>query len=350
VYLGGAGATQAEVDWAPPPEPTHLLMTGGAVEGLGARIIGRLTTGERPAPGDVSTDIEKLISLLAASLSKKHNELAETLRGYYMEELRSGILRTRLEEEQGLAEGLLELHKEDSMQAVEQLSGIITTNHDGLLQWAMDRVHGGVDIGIDFVSDDLRKSAGSAPLLLQLHGSFTWSFGAPLRIHQLSRGSVDQSRTVWIPPTTAKESKVFPFNLLAGRAYDLLARHCDVLRVVGSSLSQNDWNLLSILYHAQRHRAEATGRTFAIQLIVGRQACERILESCSFLDNLVPIGFLTEGSFDVFKEPPPEATSNEPQNPLAYWLTEKIDHHSRAAHLGKSGLPPHLSRLAGVSP
>jgi hypothetical protein len=218
---------------------------------------------------------------------------------------------------------------------VETLSGIITTNHDGLLQVASQSVFGKIDLGFKFASTDFSASdSNSVSPILQLHGSFTWRFGIPIKVSKFREDSRNIN-TVWIPPTILKESKSYPFNKLSGLAYEMLAKHCDVLRVIGASLRQNDWNILSLIFSAQRHREATNGTAFVIELIMPHKYGEGIKKECGYLKRLTSIGYLTEGRFDEYKETYDRNEEIQPDsdlaNPFAYWLSEKqLFHESRS--------------------
>ncbi len=228
-------------------------------------------------------DIEKLISLLATSCVKRYDNLAETIRKLYFEDICTSLADAKVLLNPQLAIGLLTMHYDDQFKQQETLSGIITTNHDGLLQLAAQTVRTAVNLGIPFSSKDLiLDTTGDAPIL-QLHGSFTWLFGLPLRVSLLSKMSSYSARTVWIPPTILKESKSYPFNKLSGLAYEILTKRCDVLRVVGSALTQNDWNVISLIFNAQRHKELTNGSPFRVELIMPHRAGTEIAKDCCIL-------------------------------------------------------------------
>lgn len=249
------------------------------------------------------------------------------MRANYFSVLRERLSAAKVLNNPGLAIRLLQLHANRKFQEeVETLSGIITTNHDGLLQVASQIVSKAVNLGFRFSSEDfVQANSESVPPILQLHGSFTWRFGVPIKVGRLRRTS-KYDDTVWIPPTILKEAKNYPFNKLSGHAYDLLTRHCDVLRVVGASLTQNDWNVLSLIFNAQQHRESTNKRAFLIQLIMPHEDGEKIEKSCGYLKGLIPIGYLTEGRFAHYIDTEIAAESDE-ANPFAYWLNEKTDYH-----------------------
>ena len=344
VYLWGAGATQAEAHRL--GAPISLLMSDDnhLGEGIATRIIQR--TGPRAASAfgsGESVDIEKLISLLAASGIDEHTQLAEKFRENYFNVLRASLMTAQVRDNPQLAIRLLKIHRDQKFQEeVETLSGIITTNHDGLLQTASEKVFRAVNLWFRFASKDFTQATAVAPPpILQLHGSFTWRFGIPIEIGKLLRTS-KYADTVWIPPTILKESKNYPFNKLSGLAYELLTKQCDVLRVVGASLTQNDWNILSLIFNAQRHRESERGTAFPIELIMPHEHGEKIKKECGYLKNMIPIGYLTDGQFREFKIKYDSGEEIEPDsdlaNPFAYWLNEKKEYHKSQNELSSFGV------------
>jgi hypothetical protein len=316
---------------------------------VATRILGRLPNRWRSSfASDQGTDIEKLISLLAAANVDKYHKLADKIRRLYYEDICLNLSAAKILANPALALGLLALHADGQYQSQEVLKGIITTNHDGLLQLAAQTIQAGVNLGIPFRSDTLTQHANGAAPILHVHGSFTWTFGLPVEVALLSDASAYSPDTVWIPPTILKESKSYPFNKLAGLAYELLAKHCDVLRVVGSALTQNDWNVLSMIFNGQRHRELTKGAPFRIELIMPHDAGVAITRECAYLKHLTPIGFLTDGEFATYKDDPGAITS-EMKNPLFYWMKEKIGFHQARGHITVP-LPAPIAKIVGDIP
>ncbi len=339
VYLWGAGATHAEAQYL--GANISLLMADRpdfGEEGIATRILRRvkdkISTSFDSGQG---VDIEKLISLFTASGISKHARFADKMREAYFAELCTSLSRAKVLNNPTLAIELLQMHNDPTFrEEVETLSGMITTNHDGLLQVASQEVFGKVNIGFKFSSTDFSEvRSNSVPSILQLHGSFTWRFGVPIKISKLREAS-KSGDTVWIPPTILKESKNYPFNKLSGLAYEILAKRCDVLRVVGASLTQNDWNVLSLIFNAQRHNESTKSTAFRIELIMPPGAAEYIGKECAYLENMIPPGFLTEGRFADYKDTdiPPES---DMANPLAYWLRQKKEYHRSRSELSVDG-------------
>ena len=89
---------------------------------------------------------------------------------------------------------------------------------------------------------------------------------------------------------------------------------CDILRVIGCSLNQNDWKVISLLFKTQSIRGD---KCFDIELIQGQAAGEDTKKRLGYLRNVKTIAEL-EGSFtDYFDQ--------EPGNPYAEWLRKTID-------------------------
>src|SRR5438876_9007222 len=117
-------------------------------EGLSTRILKRL-----PEPWrkrflvDQGTDIEKLISLLGASGVSEHVKLAERIRRLYFEDICNNLADAKVLLAPQLAIGLLTMHNNEDFKRQETLSGVISTNHDGLLQLASQRVNAALNLG-----------------------------------------------------------------------------------------------------------------------------------------------------------------------------------------------------------
>jgi hypothetical protein len=208
-YLWGAGATHGECQRL--GSAISLLMrdhpdfgegvTTRILRRVGKRVISAFGLGE-------GVDIEKLISLLAASGIEEHIKLAEKMRSNYFVELRSSLAKARMLGDPQLAVDLFMMHRDSTFRnEVEVLTGVITTNHDGLLQLASQRVFGGLNPGFEFESKSFNQPNADVPPILQLHGSFSWRFDMPIRIEKLSQQS-KYADTVWIPPTILKDEEL----------------------------------------------------------------------------------------------------------------------------------------------
>jgi hypothetical protein len=350
VYLFGAGATQAEVSYEGPGNVSVLM---GNIDdfglGISTGVLERLGPEGDAFKADKGVDIEKVISLLAGSGIDDHFKLAEKMRQHYFEEIRDRLVGSMTVERPKLAIALLDMHRNRAFRTkVETLSGILTTNHDGLLQAAFKETFGAVDLGFPFFSKELFPSKDKpVPPLLELHGSFTWKFGTPLNVTMLRKGLDYSPDTSWIPPTVLKESKHYPFNKLTALAYEVLSKHCDVLRVIGSSLTQNDWNILCLIFNAQRHNLERA--PFIIQLIMPQSDGLTIKQGSTYLKNIMPIASIKDGEFGPYQEwdegyPP---AGSDLSNPFFYWLREKINFHQSTKDFGAGLLRGAMAKVAG---
>jgi len=358
VYLLGAGATFAEVKYRNAQPLVNTLMRNIEtpdvfLEGVATRVLRefrRVSSLFDDIGVDQPVDIEKLISLLTASGVESHSKAAEDLRRLYFRDIRRSLRMAKVLRQPKLAIGLLQMHDHPAFKAnVESLSAIVTTNHDGLLQVASQRVLRAVNLGFLFESDDLAYANGSSTVpILQLHGSLTWHFGIPPKVSRLDIHG-HRHDTLWIPPTIQKESKAYPFNKLHALSYEALSERCDVLRVVGSSLTQNDWNILSLLFNAQKHRERDRKRSFRIELIMSQKGGIYVRNSCSFLENALVIGSLSDGrrfgEFKDFAEREPPFDSDF-ANPFLFWLREKLKFHQAQGHFGAEPLASTMKEIA----
>lgn len=338
------------------PGNISVLMTDTPLgEGISTGVLSKLGAQGEPFKADKGTDIEKVISLLTASGIEEHLALAEEMRKHYFAEVCARLVAAIPVKKPSLAIALLEMHSNASFRNNdESLSGVITTNHDGLLQAAFMDVFKAVDVGFPFDSNDIAMpNGGSLPPLLQLHGSFTWGFGIPLAITLLSDTLAYSADASWIPPTVLKESKSYPFNKLIATAYELLTKRCDLLRIVGSSLTQNDWNILSLIFNAQRHNMLLGTEPFPIHLIMPQKDGLAIRDSSTYLKNVLPIASIQDGGnfkpYEKFDTDYP-AVGDDEANPFYYWLKEKIIFHETKKSFGTSPLSAAMSKVAGGVP
>jgi len=359
VYLFGAGATFAEVKYRNASPLVNTLMRnietpdGVYLEGVATRVLrdfGRLSSLFDDISVDQDADIEKLISLLTASGVESHSKAAEDLRRLYFQDIRKSLRSAKILRKPKLAMGLLQMHDHHAFKSdIELLSAIVTTNHDGLLQVASEKVLKAVNLGFRFESNDLTYSNGRSTIpILQLHGSLTWRFAVPPKVFRLDANG-QRHDTMWIPPTIQKESKTYPFNKLHALSYEALSERCDVLRVVGSSLTQNDWNILCLLFNAQKHRERDRKKSFRIELIMSQKGGIYVRDSCSFLENAFVIGSLSDGHFGIFKrrfekDDPP--FDSDWANPFFFWLREKINFHKKQGHFGAEPLTSTMKEVA----
>ena len=158
----------------------------------------------------------------------------------------------------------------------EKLSGILTLNYDDYIEAAITSVYDiadSVDFGIAFHQ---RRSTRRITLL-KLHGSFNWKDCWPVQL--IADG--DSAEPLWIPPGIQKAKGGYPFNVLWGRAREML--QCDLLRVVGCRLSPNDWDLLSLLF-TTRHASDLDALPYVVEVIDSPGRAEELKRRYPFLD------------------------------------------------------------------
>jgi len=331
-YIIGAGATQAEVSYI--GKMINLLMKDKEALGPGiSTAVLSAATDRRKRIGKLldsqeNTDIEKLITLLAATGAKTNIQDAETLRECYYLEVTDRLKRADVMYSPKLAIGLLQMHKNSKFSGIENLLGIISLNHDNLFQEASQSVFQGINLGFEFASDDFIYQPG-LPIIIQLHGSFSWTRKIPIFVDKLTSDHKYDREMTWIPPSILKETKDYPFNKLTGLGYELLLK-CDILRIIGCSLSQNDWNLISLIFDAQNAQFSVSRTCFKIELIMEIDDTKEL----SLFKNVNPIDKLTDGDFSDYGQP--FASRPHPSaldNAFEFWLKTKINYHVKQGQL-----------------
>jgi len=97
----------------------------------------------------------------------------------------------------------------------------------------------------DFGFEAKRKARKTTPLL-KLHGSFDWIQTVPIQREKLC-DVINKGRAIsWIGPCRSKDIKHYPFNLIWGKARELVAK-ADILRIIGCSMLSSDWHIAQLL-------------------------------------------------------------------------------------------------------
>jgi hypothetical protein len=115
--------------------------------------------------------------------------------------------------------------------------------------------------------------------------------------------------------------------------------------VVGASLTQNDWNVLSLIFNSQRHREITHGAPFLIELIMPLKDAEAIIMNCGYLKRVTSISRLTQGDFSGYSDP--EKWSSDMENPFQYWLTQKMGFHRAKNEFQDADRAGEISRAIG---
>jgi hypothetical protein len=304
VYLFGAGATHAELMSAGSVETeTAQRERGLLMSNVSERVIERARQDQSYLEGvemvsgtSGSLNIELLISLMESSKVEGWADKTERLKTLVREDIES-ILTPEATADFYLHRALLEFHQHAAVTAMEELYGLISLNWDGILDQAFEEFYGAADYC--FPRGDSPPS-GKLPLL-KLHGSFNWD-------RQVIWG---RSRRIEIIPLGANKSYLHsPYSFIWNRALEVLVG-CDVLRVVGCSLSQNDFHLIDLLFKAH----VARGREFEIQIISAESAGEAIQKSYGFFRGAKRLTQIEEPLVPTGAEPP--------ENAFREWLKYK---------------------------
>lgn len=332
VYLLGAGATIAEAQFTGIEQDLSLKSVSEMVIEKAKSHAETKDLLENISKDDI-IDIERYISLLEDMQIQNYVELAAKLRNMFCECMQSNLHPDGELISPVLMMALLQMHEIDEVKEMEELKGVITLNYDNLLDHAFNEVFGSVNYGIscDCTCGTYRVSQESLPLI-KLHGSFNWRRGFPeIIIDEAYSGS--QEEMMWIPPGIEKERGRYPFNMLWGKAYELL--NCDVLRIVGCSLSLNDWGLTSLLFRTQL-RGDPKDR-YIIEIINSHDTGRRIRTENGYLGRVKPLGEL-ENCQDFVEYTPP--------NVFQSWITNKAQSFA-AAGIELVGKGTYLDKLIG---
>ncbi len=296
VYLLGAGATHAELQNI---APVLADKQGLLVSHVSTRVIEKA----RREPGYIkdvamvsgtsgSLNIELLISLIENSKIRGWEQKAHRLKDLVRKDI-EGILTEERTRRFYLHKALFELHKHQAIQEKEELTGLISLNYDNVLDTAYKEYYGRPRYCFSLHTD--QAVASSIPLL-KLHGSFNWK-------NQSIRG---RRRTIEIIPLGSTKNYIHPpYGCIWNQALETLIG-CDTLRVIGCSLSQNDFHLIDLLFKAHLER----GGAFEMEIIASDDIGEQIRSTYGFFPD---IKSLTEIKGILI----PERT---PANPFKAWL------------------------------
>lgn len=282
-YLLGAGASQGAIKYD--GSLRNILL-----ESISEAIVKRIDKDKINQLIEVRNDlvlganIEQLITLYEASGISKHRGIAKGLRVLFRQEIEKTIKELeKTYRDLGksftptLLSCLIDMHSVTGLN--EELVLILTTNYEDLIEKALEQVLGGINYVVKTVRKDGRYHIKEEVIpLLKLHGSFNWRNEFPILI---SRKKAREEDVLWIPPGIVKRKESYPFNLIWGKARELL--DCDILRIIGSSLSTNDWELLSLIYTTQNLRTDKK-LPYLIEVIDFTQKCEELREKYEYFN------------------------------------------------------------------
>ncbi|MEK6780993.1 MAG: hypothetical protein AABY93_04775 [Bacteroidota bacterium] len=285
IYLFGSGATHATINAI---DLTKNLLTSDIRDKIREK---EFSIKDKEIPTDVwnelmdaKVDIEHLISILETNY---HYHSAQIIRKQYHEailnlskEVIANINKPKFKP--NLYSILFDLHKVKKLK--EQVTSIFTLNYEDLLEKSL-KAH--LDIEADYLIASKKSSRLSTKIpVLKLHGSFNWLNIRPILVGNAHK--IKESEALWIPPGVDKKRENYPFNFLWGRAFSFLTE-CDILRVIGCSLSRNDWGLIPMIYTAMR--LTKVKPSFEIEIIDFFDKGKKIKESYPYLNikNIIEI-------------------------------------------------------------
>jgi hypothetical protein len=298
VYLFGAGATHAELQNI---DPDLSDDRGLLVSHVSKRVIEKARRDKKYLK-DVSTvsgtsgslNIELLISLIENSKIPNWEYKTHYLKELVREDI-EGILSAPVTRRFYLHKALLELHTRPAAKRKETLTGLISLNYDNVLDNAYRQQFGPPRYCFSL---DEPYAEGDVPFL-KLHGSFNWK-DLPIR---------GRKRTIEIIPLGSAKNYIHPpYGCIWNQALETLI-DCDTLRVIGCSLSQNDFHLIDLFFKAHLER----GTAFEIEIIARDNVGAGIRLNYGFFRELKT---LTEIRDILVPEP-------DPVNPFKTWLKYK---------------------------
>lgn len=278
VYLMGAGATQGAAKFH--GFQKSLLMDDDLLVEVVECLNKKRVKGIKWAINQLvaGANLERLVSLYEYSGTSKHMKIANALRNAFKTSLEKRIAEIDKEFIPELFVALLDMHRVKKLD--EELVAILTTNYEDLLERSISKIYGEVSylIQIRPIGKTLTSITPPPFPILKMHGSFNWKNDYPISLIK-TRGKSKES--LWIPPGVVKRKEAYPFNILWGKAKEFL--DCDILRVIGSSLSQNDWDLIALIVTAQGMNC-GSNKTLKIEFINSIETKDNIVQSHRYLD------------------------------------------------------------------
>jgi hypothetical protein len=270
VYLFGAGATHAEKMHVCPSHDDELSKDEGLTnEHVSRRVMeemwkNKVETSDfvsryrldekcltRPPGVTKNVDIEFLITLIESNKTKTSEEDSRLVRKYFRRDITNKLNYKGEKITPFLYLALLEWQKSKTNEIV---LGHLTLNYDTLFEDALAGMDYDINRGLS-IGNCSRRTNHEERLLLKLHGSFDWILNGGANKIRIAENYGEEEEPQWIPPGLIKEYVNYPYNLLFGRAREILVE-CDVLRLIGCSLSQNDWGLISLIFGTQKLRSD----------------------------------------------------------------------------------------------
>ena len=284
LYLLGAGASHAEVmntTKENASEKNGILISHVSSRVMARAFLTKKLWSKKPLNTINSKksdfNIELLISLLEAN--RISESVVKELKKFVEDDIQK-ILSANRREKFYLHKALFELHKK--IEEREILLGLISLNYDSVVDEAYLKIF---EQKPSYYRKYEKEDTGIP--ILKLHGSFDWE--------------------IPIMPIGMNKNYLFPpYNFIWSKAYDLLTR-CDILRVIGCSLNQNDLGLVDLLFKIQLNR----DKPIEIQIIDFEPTGEKIKSNYGFHQT-------SKKPIIAF-----EAIMKGTGNPFKIWLKEK---------------------------
>jgi len=323
VYLFGAGATQAVLK---SNNPLDGLLTKDIQDKIKNKYTSKVLNGKIWNELISVTDIEHLISVLE---TQHQNSASEKIRKYYREsiiEIAEPISKNP--PKKNLYSVLIDYYNIKNLD--EELLCFITLNYEDILERTIKSLF---NREIDYALHSNKiKPRPDAIKVLKLHGSFNWQNTRPIRIKNMT--TKNSPNSLWIPPGVEKKKDNYPFNILWGIAIEYLMQ-CDILRVVGCSLSRNDWGLIPMLYTIQKFNDSL--KKIEIEIIDYPATAQNIIENYKYIKFIsitdIPefLGFYKKklpvaSHSDLINEIKAKFSDTDKSNPFYEWLDAKIDY------------------------
>lgn len=271
MYLLGSGATHAVIKEI---DPTSGLLTEDIQNFISKKTPKNINNEIWNEVIKKNNDVEHIISVLE---SQYQYSSAENIKRYY----REAIVRISQKIKSktfpiNLYSALVDFHniKDNN----ENLQSMVTLNYEDILEKSI-KLHTGCEVDYVVENSQILNSKKKAIKVYKLHGSFNWYNNRPIQINKMSVSHLKDP--LWIPPGVDKKKDNYPFNLLWGKFTENLL-NCNVLRVIGCSLSRNDWSIIPILYSIQRFYK--SDKIFNIEIIDFSDTSKKINKNYSYLN------------------------------------------------------------------
>jgi hypothetical protein len=323
VYLIGTGASHAEIKQRNPANP-GLLMPN-VVDGVFEELIRQNETDpsikelldipDSGFPQPYKIDIESVITLYESTGTAIDKSRANKLKKYFRKIINDRIKKIEnLEGHPKLLTALLDMYTIDDFD--EELQAIITINYDDFIEQALCNVFGGINFPFEIDKSYPITVDTSLPPLCKLHGSFCWKNTNPVNTYVMQPDD-NEDLCLWVPPGVVKRNDHYPFNAIWGTARKSLK--CDILRIIGCSLSKNDWGLITLLHTTNRLRSDVSEK-YQIEYIDYPDSFEKVITDFPFFEKLKIITDLPEFEYYMEKE-----HENKYKNMLGETKKEKVN-------------------------